>query len=850
MSVDLQMDKVMNSGSRLGNIGGEGTVSNVSLVCRSGIIVGLATLCGLPGYASAIELGEGFDLAALTSHGIDPKVSDYFRSAARFREGVQVVGLRVNGTPLGLVDARFDYQGQLCFTRGVLDKAGLRVPSAIVQAGISADQACHDFMGEYPSTIVRLRPSSDEVTLVVPTQALREPEWDSGSFSQGGAAALFNYDVLGFDTRSRDAPSRFVSAYTEAGFNLGNWIVRSRQFYVSDNGKSSSEHVYAYAQRDISALQSTFQVGQISSRSPLFGGLQLSGFQFFPDGVSRASAGSDVVVEGIAHSQSRIEVRQSGALIHTTLVPEGPFTLTGLPLLNGTSDLEVSVIGTQGGKRSFVVPAASFGAAIPITPGFDFALGRVREQLAGDRESPVVAMGSGTWGLGRQTSLGFGLLSTDEYQAAGGMLSHVFFQRVSVSARHNLSRDGQGGVSGARSALSLSSPLGAGIDMSLSATTQTGGYRDVIEAGPALKQDDLDARFKQQYTAGLSWAHPTLGAFSVSYSRSTQFDGRLAEHVFGSWSKGFRHADVALIADSQIGSTRRRREDDFGRTGLDESSSPGLSLRLQVTVPLGDDRRLTSYASRRNGRSDIGTAFSERVNEYVNYEVGVERDLQDREQAVRGRVNVIPRYTQVALGMSREPLGTSYEGQLKGGVVAHEGGLTFSPYAVHDTFGILSVGDVSAAKVSTPQGPVWTDYSGQAVIANLPAYSNSHLEVQTQSLPKRVDLKNGTKILAAGRGSFSTVDFQVVKVRRLLLEARDEQGRFLPQGASVFGPDKAFLTSVAADGMVFLNNIDERQVLSVSLPDSIKPCLLQLNLEPQSNDDKLYETASAVCREQ
>jgi outer membrane usher protein FimD/PapC len=130
---------------------------------------------------------------------------------------------------------------------------------------------------------------------------------------------------------------------------------------VSDNGRARTEHLYAYAQRDIAALQSTFQVGQLSSNNPLFGGIQLSGVQFSPDGQSRAPAGSNnAVVEGLAQSQSRIEVRQSGVLIHSTLVPEGPFRLTGLPLLNGTSDLEVSVIDVRGAKRSFVVPAASF----------------------------------------------------------------------------------------------------------------------------------------------------------------------------------------------------------------------------------------------------------------------------------------------------------------------------------------------------------------------------------------------------------------------------------------------------------------------------------------------------------
>lgn len=814
---------------------------------RPTLIMGFAALWSLPGVVSALELGEGFDLAALTTHGIDPKVSDYFRSAARFREGVHVVGLRVNGNPLGLVDARFDHEGRLCFTPGLLEKAGLVKPRDILHEGATPDAACHDFLAAFPTTMLRLRPGTEEVTLVVPTQSLRAPQWEAGPFSTGGAAALFNYDVLGLDSHSRSGPSRFISAYTEAGFNLDDWVVRSRQFYVSDNGKTRTEHLYAFAQRDIAALQSTFQVGQISSHNPLFGGVQLSGLQFYPDGQSRAAAGGNhAVVEGLAQSQSRVEVRQSGALIYSTLVPEGPFRLAGLPLLNDTSDLDVSVIDVRGVRRSFVVPAASFAGAGPAAPGYYFSVGKLRKNTLEEGPSPRVAMASGTWGLGRDSSAGFGLLSADDYGSAGGTLNSVFVQRVSVGARHNLSRDSKNAVSGSRSSVSVSSPVLPNVDVNLSATTQTQGYREVTEAGRISRPDELGSRFKNQYTAGMSWADPTLGVFSLGYTRSAQFDGRTSEHVFTSWNKSFSRADVAFIADSQVGGTRSDRDVTRAGNRRERALDNDLSVRLQVSVPLGGERRVHSYTSRRGDQFTAGTSLSERVNEYVNYEVGVERDLKARQASVRGQVDLLPRYTRVGLGVSRDPQGTSYTGQLQGGVVAHAGGLTFSPYPVQDTFGIVSVGDIGAAKVQTPQGPVWTDFSGQAVIAGLPAYTNSRVEVQTPSLPRRVDLKNGTQVLTAGRGSFNAVDFDVVKVRRILLTAKDQHGRPLPQGASVFGTGDRFVTSVVGEGMVFLNDVNEAQSLRVSLPDA-STCLLRIDLKSQPDNDKFYENTSAVC---
>ncbi|WP_455884195.1 fimbria/pilus outer membrane usher protein [Pseudomonas spelaei] len=819
-----------------------------SSTCRPTLLVGLATLWGLPGPVPALELGEGFDVAALTTHGIDPKVADYFRSAARFREGVQVVGLRVNGNPLGLVDARFDSNGQLCFTPGLLAKAGLVKPAGRLTEGATPGQACHDFLGAFPTTMVRLRPGSDEVTLVVPTQSLREPEWDGGSFARGGSAALFNYDVLGFDSHSQSGSSRFLSAYTEAGFNLGDWIVRSRQLYVSDNGETRTEHLYAYAQRDIAALQSTFQAGQLSSNNPLFGGVQFAGVQLSPDGVSRAPAGSNnVVVEGVAPSQSRIEVRQSGVLIHSTLVPEGPFRLTGLPLLNGTSDLQVSVIDVRGARRSFVVPAASFHGAAPVTPGFYASVGKLRETSFDEQSAPMIAMGSATWGVGRQSSVGVGLLRGEAYGAAGASLDSVVFERLSVGARHNISRDSRNAVSGTRSTLSVSSPVYAGIDVNLSATTQSRGYREVLEAGRSSTADNLDSRFKNQYTAGMTWVDPSLGGFSLGYSRSAQFDGHSVEHVFASWNKTLHGVDVALIADSQVGGKRARQGPMPLGSRRDATLDSELSLRLQVSVPLGGDRRMNSYFSRRGRQLNAGAAFSERVNESVNYEVGAERDITAREQSIRGQLNVTPRYAQVGLGVSRDAQNSSYSGQLRGGVVAHGGGVTFSPYAVQDTFGIVSVGDIGSARIDTPQGPVWTDFRGQAVIAGLPAYTPGRVEVQTRSLPKRVDLKNGTQVLTAGRGSFSAVNFEVLKVRRVLLQASDATGKPLTQGAPVFGEDKRFLTSVVGDGMIYLSDVQGPQNLRVTLPDT-STCLLRLEPQTEPDNHNLYETTSAVCR--
>lgn len=237
--------------------------------------------------AGSADLAVEFDSDLLRSRGIDPALAEYFRHAPRFREGVRVVTLFVNGARRGLTEARFDGNGELCFTKGLLDRAGLRVPPLEPGQQVDPSQACYAFLAEYPQTRVTLRPNQEEVVLLVPTQALREDMGDAAGFSEGGTAGVFNYDLLGLDSQSGSTSSRHFSASTLAGFNVGNWIVRSRQQFFSGDERERFEHVYAYGQRDVHPLNSTFQVGQINSASPLFAGIPISGLQLLPSYVAR-----------------------------------------------------------------------------------------------------------------------------------------------------------------------------------------------------------------------------------------------------------------------------------------------------------------------------------------------------------------------------------------------------------------------------------------------------------------------------------------------------------------------------------------------------------------------------------
>jgi len=587
--------------------------------------------------------GAGFDLDVLKQRGIDPKLADYFRHEARFRAGTSVVTLFVNGERRGLVPATFDADGRLCFDETLRDKAGLVTGRAADDAAADGT-ACDEFQRQFPSTIVELRPGRDEVRLIVPTDAFRARE-RADTFSSGGVAGLLNYDLLTMDSRHAGGTSSFHSLGTEAGLNVGDWIFRSRQSYTSNNGKEKLQHLYAYGQKTLTGLGSTVQGGQITIASSIFPGDPILGVQIVPEEALRADARDNgAVVEGIAHTQARVEVRQNQALIYSTVVPPGPFSLTGLPLLSGASDLEVTVIEADGSRRPFTVPAAALGAtALRTTAGYSFAIGRYRPYGHGERQDkPWVATGTGTWALDKRTHLTAGAMAASRYQAAAWAVNRMVVPGTMAGFRQAVSNATGEGVRGTQVNASVSSVISPALSASVSATQQTRGFRDLADT---VNPDLFDTgwtrqRYKGQYTGSVGWTQASLGGFRLAYSASSSFDGRHIQRVIGSWVKSFPHATVSLNVERSTG--------DLGR--FDNRHAAYVT----VSIPLGS-KTVKTYVNRYDDRTRAGVTLNERIDDTTSYQVSAERDSRDGRNDFAGRCRATRKPTWASRATARAP---------------------------------------------------------------------------------------------------------------------------------------------------------------------------------------------------
>ncbi|WWF24022.1 fimbria/pilus outer membrane usher protein [Pseudomonas trivialis] len=774
--------------------------------------------------ALADDNSGSFDPQTLSQRGIDPQLANLLLQAPRFAAGRHALNLNVNGQRRGRVDVTFNDQSALCFNQALLDAGNLRVP------GVEVD--CHGFLDAYPQTVIEQDPASLSLSLVVPTEALRPAVQDVSGYQTGGFAGLLNYDITGLHNEYGDDDSRFASVNTEVGFNAGDWIVRSRQVRTWQDKVSRTTHMDAYAQRTFAEQQAVFQTGQINLYNPVLAGAQITGAQVLTE-TALQDQNQGATLTGIANSPAQVEVRQNGTLIHSTVVPAGPFTLTDVRRLNGRSDVEVTVRETTGQERRFTVPAAMLGLGLPA-PGYSLAAGRVRKVGDSDGAEPWVVSAGWSGALHPQVSVGAGVLTAEDYRAGGLNLGWLPSQdsQFQLSAQFaQASREGN--EYGVQTDLSWSQRLTERWAITTAGSWRSLGYRDLEDSTYTTPtREQQRSRYRDQQSATASWSHPMLGAFSAGFSRSSSFTGDSSSRALASWGTNIGRVSVSASAEWQVGG--RQQSDD--------------SVYLNISVPLGENRRARAWVRNAGGEHRVGAGVNEQLNGQLSYRVGVERDSRDREVESSVGVSALAYYSQLDFNYTRNNADrASYQGSARGGVVLHGDGLTFSPYTVRETFAVMSVGDMAGIKVTTPSGPVWTDWQGQAVVPQLAAYGRSPVEVQTRSLPRNADISNGLAVLSAGRGAVDKVEFGVALTRRALLNVTSVDGQALPRGATVSTEDGEFVTLVQEGSQVFLPNVLDRRVLWVSAPDQPR-CRLDFKLPERGDPEVYYETAPARCQ--
>lgn len=766
-----------------------------------------------------------FHLEALKTRGVDQKVAEWFRYAPQFMPGLETVKLSVNGKSKGNLQVTFDEKGQLCANAEFIKHAGLIMPDDLYE-----NATCADLNILFPRSELKLDPAEGRVALVVPPEEVEKPGAENGDWQHGGVAGMMNYEAQYMDSLNSSSSTNFMQLGSEIGLNFSDWIVRSNQTYSRLNGETSMQHQSAYAQRSFAESKRVVQVGQISLSNSLLGAGQVLGVQVFPEAALQGDGGGPGLVEGIADSQSVVEVRQSGVLVHSTTVPAGPFKLQGFQLLNTRSDLSVTLTGSDGSVRNFIVPASALllnGHA--VAPGLTFGVGKVDQD--GDTEEPVVATIGDGWMLNPHNTLNMGALGSSLYSALAVSLDSQPFDSTLLSLQTTASRDKNHDESGVVVVASASYQLTERVSTNVNVSQQTKGHRELSDA---LQEEPLDndENIRNQFGLGINWSEETVGNLSLSFSRSQSFSGSNTNYVRGGWSKQIGNVYVGASIEHD--------------TGTDESESD-TRFYLNLSIPLGKGRSVSSYYNNSNTSHRAGVRYSERVSQDRGWSISSEQDIENKQTSGSAYVDMVTPVSQLNGSVNYQPENTSFSARASGGMVAHSGGVTLSPYRVSDTFGVAKVGKEAGVRLETPAGPTWTDSNGYAVLPALSGYKRSTIQVDTRSLPKNVDINNAWHETEAARGSVNYVNFDVVRTRRFLVDVMDALGQPLPHAAGVFDQAGSFVTVVGDKGSVFIPDISVGNTFDVQVSGKTI-CSFKVRVPEKIEANTLYETAKAECR--
>lgn len=767
-----------------------------------------------------------FDTDALKTNGLDTAIADYYSMTPRFTPGYHNVTVNINGKKRTLMPVKFDEEGTPCIDKEFLENAGL-----IKQIKRGTCPKIHQY---WSGSTIESSPDVEEISVVVPPEALDPDFGRQFAEVRGGRAAMLNYSMFGTHNQYDDENADRFQSTLEMGFNAGDWIVRSAQF-ISDGSDQDFDidSSYTYAQRTFTDYGVMVQGGQINVANSRFSIPSIYGVQMMPDTALLPQNGTGVEVSGIArYPQARVDIRQGGQLIYSTLVPAGPFNLDDVPLANLNTDLNVTVTETDGSENRFTVSASTFRSNhVGRAPGFTMAVGRVEDMEDSRYENPWVVSANNGWSINKRMNFLAGMVMADNhYYGFSGNIDTVPMQNLYASLGFLASIDNQTQTDGNKTTLDLGYSLPYGIGISLGGSYGTPDYREMQELYG--DEDDI-SQTKYDSNVGINWSNAMLGRFSLSYYRNESWNSEYDSRRFiTSWSQTFKYFNVSVNWESDVSRNDSSDNDQF---------------YVNVSIPLGRTGVTTSSWYRESeGRSSYGTRAMGSLNAENQYTVGVTQDHDENTTSWDSSLNSNLHYTNLALAAGGDnDSNTNYSAALSGGIVAHGDGVTFSPYRVADTYAIASLDKpVAGVEIDTSRGAVWTDKWGQAVIPALSPFRESTIEVNTQSLPGNLDVRNGSTAIKASHGAVAKWEFATLSQRRVLLSINRADGTPLPEGVSIVNGAGEYVTTAPEDGVIFLNDISASQQLYAKLDDG--RCKLTYTL-PEAELNKFYEEVTGKC---
>lgn len=750
-----------------------------------------------------------------------------------------------------------------CIDRKLIDQIGLDfdVLSEAARAEIIRIKSlgCADLSQIVNGASVQFDFSTLTLDIVIPQMALRRtprgyisPEfWDEGVPSATLAYSLNSFRSV---TPSRASTSSYLGL--TSGANLGSWHLRQRSVINTQaDGRTSFQNIATYLLHDIPSLRSRLVIGDNFTDGTIFNSISYRGITIASDErmLPDSLRGYAPKVRGIARTNARVRISQSGNVLLETTVPPGNFEIDDLYPTGYGGDLQVTVYEADGSQQRFTVAYSSLIQL--LRPGiwrYSATAAQVRDiQITSIEQFAQFGV---QYGFNNLITGYAGAIASSNYRA--GLIGIAFNTPVGAIAL-DLTQS-QSDIA------SLSSTTGQSMRLSYNkAIEQTGtnitlnAFRNLSE-GYLSFRDSLVAR--QIAMAGIDpnilnqplnlfqlninqTLGPKRGSLYLTGSKTSYWNNSNASLQFqAGYSNYFTFSNVNLNYSVAL---NRVRDDVTGRSANailatlsfplgTTSKSPQVSVQYSPNLP--GTTAGQSFQTILSGTMD--------ENNTINYSGSISQ--QSNNNSISAAIQYLSPYSTLSTSASQ---GTNFSQQslgASGGIVMHEGGITFANQLT-DTFGIIQALGAQGARIPNSIGAK-IDSRGYGIVPYLSPYRLNNISIDPEGIPLDVEFKNTSQQITPRADVSVMVRFETRTGQAVIFKAIQGDGTSLPFGASIYDEDESEIGIVGQDGRIMMRTLEEAGRLKAKWGDSLdEQCSFNYQLPKKDKDQNLFLYLDVVC---
>lgn len=664
--------------------------------------------------------------------------------------------------------------------------------------------------------------------------------WESGI-----PAALLSYNINGYHNTNNGVDNDSMYAAFNTGVNLGAWRFRANGNYNwdKDNG-SNFDFQNRYVQRDLPALRSQLIMGESYTTGETFDSVSIRGGRLYSDSRMLPSqlANYAPVIRGVANTNAKVTVTQSGYKIYEATVPPGPFEINDLSPSGYGSDLIVTIEEADGSKRTFSQPFSSvMQMQKPGVGRWDFSAGEVNDDDIHDK--PYLAQGTYYYGLNNYLTAYSGIQGTNNHYLAGliGVGLNTPFGALALDVTHSRTEIPDDktyqGQSYRLTWNKLIEPTNTSFNVAAYrySTQDYLGLNDALQLIDDAKYNDDDqrdtmdnyARMKNQITLSISQplqdGETDYGSFYLSGSWTDYWatgDSR-SDYTLG-YGKGFSWGSMSI---------------NLQRT-WDEDGEKDDSLYINLSIPLanllgGEDRRSGFTSLSTQMRTDFNGGHNLSMNSSgnnedntLNYSVNTGYTMQKEDKNISdvgGYVSYQSPWGDISASASaNNDSNRQYSLSTDGGFILHSGGLTFTNDNFSNSDALVLVKAPGAKGARINGGGSTIDRWGYGASNALSAYRENQVSLDIDTLENDVELKSTSTMLVPRDGAVVFASFETDQGRSAIITMTRNDGKTIPFGAEVF-EDNTPIGNMGQGGQAFVRGINDRGELTVRWFENNQP---------------------------